>query len=101
IHRESLSGCLSPTEIYNSMLFSSGGLTKVLNRVTKAGLVERIDNPEDKRSKLVKLTDTGRILIVKVMQELHSSEQKKMAVLSDLEKQQLNSLLVKFISAWE
>ncbi|MGF1757260.1 MarR family transcriptional regulator [Photobacterium sagamiensis] len=93
--------CLSPTELYCSMLFSSGGLTKVLGRITKAGLVERIDNPEDKRSKLVQLTESGKSLIDKIIQELHNSEQKKMAVLSGQEQDQLNTLMEKFLSAWE
>ncbi|GAL11585.1 transcriptional regulator MarR family [Vibrio astriarenae] len=55
--------CLSPTELYRSMLFSSGGLTKVLSRVQKAGLIERIENPEDGRSKLVQLTHQGKTVL--------------------------------------
>ena len=101
LRREGEPYCLSPTELYCSMLFSSGGLTKVLNRVTDAGLIERIDNPEDKRSKLVKLTETGKLLIDKVRHELHICEQKKMTVLSEPEQQQLNTLLEKFLSVWE
>ena len=101
LRREGEPYCLSPTELYHSMLFSSGGLTKVLNRVTNAGLVERIDNPDDKRSKLVKLTETAKVLIDKVSYELHSYEKKKMDVLSEQEQQQLNALLEKLLSAWE
>ena len=101
LNREKAPYCLSPTELSHSMLFSSGGLTKVLNRVTDAGLIERIDNPEDKRSKLVKLTEKGKILIEKILPELHRSEQKKMAVLSKQEQQQLDTLLEKLLSMWE
>ena len=101
LRREKPPYCLSPTELSHSMLFSSGGLTKVLNRVTNAGLIERIDNPEDKRSKLVQLTGTGKTLIEKVIDELHRSEQKKMTVLSKQEQQQLDTLLEKLLTVWE
>lgn len=73
----------------------------MLIRVSDAGLIERIDNPEDKRSKLVKLTEKGKILIDKVIPELHRQERKKMAVLSAGEQQQLSLLLEKLLSAWE
>ncbi|KHT61464.1 transcriptional regulator [Photobacterium gaetbulicola] len=93
--------CLSPTELYSSMLLSSGGLTKVLTRVTKAGWVERVDNPEDKRSKLVQLTVAGRVLIDKIIQELHRNNQRKLTALSKEEQQQLDGLLAKMLTAWE
>ncbi|MGY5449576.1 MarR family winged helix-turn-helix transcriptional regulator [Agarivorans sp. MS3-6] len=87
--------CLSPTELYSAMLFSSGGLTKVLTRITNAGLVERINNPDDKRSKLVRLTEQGKVLIEQVTLELHEQEQATLSVLSQQEQQQLDQLLRK------
>ncbi|PSU30524.1 MarR family winged helix-turn-helix transcriptional regulator [Photobacterium lutimaris] len=93
--------CLSPTELYSSMLISSGGLTKVLTRVTQAGLVKRIDNPEDKRSKLVQLTVEGRVLIDDIIQKLHGSNQARLKVLSKEEQRQLDGLLAKMLTAWE
>ncbi|MCW8330154.1 MarR family transcriptional regulator [Photobacterium sp. SDRW27] len=101
LRREGGSCCLSPTELYQSMLFSSGGLTKVLNRVTTLGLIARLDNPEDKRSKLVQLTEKGKVLIDKVIQELHNHEQQRISVLSEQEQEQLNALLEKLLSARE
>ncbi|MGR5148062.1 MarR family winged helix-turn-helix transcriptional regulator [Photobacterium alginatilyticum] len=93
--------CLSPTELYRSMLFSSGGLTKVLSRVTTLGLIERLDNPEDKRSKLVKLTEKGKELIDRIIQQLHNHEQEYVSVLSKEEQEQLNTLLEKLLTARE
>ena len=101
LRREGEPCCLSPTKLYQSMLFSSGGLTKVLNRMTQSGLIERIDNPEDKRSKLVQLTDKGNILIDRIIRELHASEQRRISVLSQQEQQQLNALVEKLLSVWE
>ena len=93
--------CLSPTDLYQTMLFSSGGVTKVLCRVTKAGLVERIDSLTDKRCKLVKLTNKGRDLIIDIMLRLNTKHESKMSVLNTQEQIQLNTLLTKLLSAWE
>lgn len=101
LRREGEPFCLSPTELYRSMLFSSGGLTKVLNRIAKSGLIVRIDNPEDKRSKLVQLTDKGQALVDELIQELHTIEQEKISILSAQEQQQLNTLLEKLLSVRE
>jgi DNA-binding MarR family transcriptional regulator len=51
---------LRPTELYTSLMISSGGLTDRLNRLHKAGLVERTPSTEDARSMLVQLTPLGR-----------------------------------------
>ncbi|WP_394132289.1 MarR family winged helix-turn-helix transcriptional regulator [Shewanella maritima] len=93
--------CLSPTALYHSLLFSSGGLTKVINRMGQAGLIERIDNPDDKRSKLVQLTQKGKELVDAVIIELHKNEKKKLSVLSKNEIQQLDTLLNKLLSSWK
>ncbi|CAM2858532.1 MarR family winged helix-turn-helix transcriptional regulator [Vibrio rarus] len=101
LRREPAPYCLSPTELYQSMLFSSGGLTKVLNRLTGAGLIRREDNPLDKRSKLVLLNEQGLRIIEVVTEELHQLEHKNMARLSATEKQQLDRLLSKLLQEWE
>jgi len=95
LRKEKMPHCLTPTELSTAMLFSSGGLTKVLNRIRVAGFIIRIDNPNDKRGKLVQLTEKGKDLIDKVIVELHAKEQNKMNVLSKSEKVLLNTLLEK------
>lgn len=97
LRRSVIPYCLSPTDLYKSMLFSSGGLTKVLGRLVEAGLVERLDNPDDKRSKLVKLSIKGKQLIETVMPELHQQQQHLLKGLSDNEIAQLDSLLGKIL----
>lgn len=101
LRKERFPHCLTPTALSTAMLFSSGGLTKVLNRITTAGFIVRIDNANDKRGKLVQLTESGKMLIDKVIVELHAEEQNKMNVLSQHEKEQLNTLLKKVLNVWE
>ncbi|WP_226911389.1 MarR family winged helix-turn-helix transcriptional regulator [Gallaecimonas mangrovi] len=45
--------CLSPTELYRLMLVSSGGMTKILNRMANKGLISR---PPTRRRPLKKGT---------------------------------------------
>lgn len=50
---------LTPSELSQGLLLSSGGTSNVLRRLTQAGLVERHGNAEDRRSSWVQLTDLG------------------------------------------
>src|SRR3954462_259051 len=51
---------LRPTELFRSLMISSGGLTDRLERLEKAGLVMRRPSDTDARSLLVELTKNGR-----------------------------------------
>jgi DNA-binding MarR family transcriptional regulator len=49
----------SPTELYNVLQRSSGGMTKMLKRLESLGLVKRSPDPHDGRGSLVALTKSG------------------------------------------
>lgn len=51
---------LTPTELYRSLMVSSGGLTHRLKRLEAAGLVRRVPSPDDGRCRIVELTDEGQ-----------------------------------------
>ncbi len=51
---------LRPTELFTSLMISSGGLTNRLSRLEKAGLIDRPANEADGRSLPVRLTRAGR-----------------------------------------
>jgi len=56
---------LTPTQIYTSLMLSSGGLTYRLNRLLTARLIAREPSASDGRSLLVRLTDKGRAVAEK------------------------------------
>jgi len=51
---------LSPNDLLATMMVTSGTMTNRIDQLVKDGLVERVQNPDDKRSVLVQLTQTGR-----------------------------------------
>ena len=50
---------MSPTELSEIVVRSSGGMTQILDRLERAGLVARTPDPADRRKVLVALTDEG------------------------------------------
>ena len=51
--------CLSMTELANAVLLSKSGLTRLVDRIQEAGLVQRAAAPGDRRSLLIVLTPSG------------------------------------------
>jgi DNA-binding MarR family transcriptional regulator len=47
-------------DIAGELSLTTGGTSKLLDRVEQAGLCERQPNPADRRSSIVELTETGR-----------------------------------------
>lgn len=50
---------MSPTELADILLRSSGGMTQILDRLERAGLVVRAPDPDDRRKVMVALTPQG------------------------------------------
>jgi DNA-binding MarR family transcriptional regulator len=86
---------LRPTELFRSLMISSGGLTARLERLAKAGLVTREPAPDDARSLLVVLTPRGRALAESAFREDMAFESRVLAALDKGELQALEKLLRK------
>lgn len=54
---------LKPSELCNYMLFSWGGLTKVMSRLEKKGVIIRVNCEHDKRIRMIRLTDEGQQIV--------------------------------------
>lgn len=90
---------LSPTRLYEAAMISSGGMTNRIDRLERAGLVGRRPDPDDRRGKLIALTDAGRRLIDETIGRHVANEVQLLAVLSPQEQELLNVLLQKLITA--
>jgi len=90
---------LSPTRLYEALMISSGGMTNRIDRLESAGFVERRPDPNDRRGKLIALTDTGRRVIDETLGKHVANEQRLLSALTDAEQKKLNALLKKLIAA--
>lgn len=90
---------LSPTRLYEAAMISSGGMTNRLDRLERAGLVERRPDPSDRRGKLIALTDAGKRVIDETIGRHVANEERLLSVLTEDEQQTLNALLRKLIAA--
>jgi DNA-binding MarR family transcriptional regulator len=89
---------LSPTRLYGAAMISSGGMTDRLDRLERAGLVERRPDPNDRRGKLIALTDSGKRVIDETIGRHVANEVRLLSVLSSAEQKKLNALLKKLIT---
>lgn len=73
--RLDLHGPMRPKQIMGAVGLSSGGTTKLIDRMEKAGLVSRDPNgvPADARSVLVELTPEGRRVVREMARHLDRS----------------------------
>ncbi|MDP3802931.1 MarR family winged helix-turn-helix transcriptional regulator [Brevundimonas sp.] len=92
---------LRPTELYRSLMISSGGLTDRLNRLAKAGMIIRPASPDDGRSLLVQLTDKGRTTVETAFREDMAVEAAMLAPLDAAERRLLADLLRKLALGME
>ncbi|WP_327588245.1 MarR family transcriptional regulator [Nonomuraea sp. NBC_00507] len=59
---------LSMSAIGQEQVLTTGGATRLVDRMEAAGLVERADDPHDRRGRLVRLTPRGEEAAVRVAQ---------------------------------
>jgi DNA-binding MarR family transcriptional regulator len=54
---------LSPTQLASTMMLTTGGMTGRLDKLERAGLLERLPDPTDRRALRARLTPKGRAII--------------------------------------
>lgn len=90
---------LSPNELLQTMMITSGTMTNRIDRLEKAGLVERVSSSEDKRSVSITLTRKGKTLTDDMMQAHVDKQRDLVSKLKPAEQKQLNLLLKKYLQA--
>src|SRR3954453_3740440 len=86
---------LRPTDLTNTLMLTSSGTTKRLDRLEAAGLIAREPDPGDRRGTLISLTEAGRARIDAVTDAHLANEAELLAALSPDERDQLAALLRK------
>ena len=92
---------LSPGELLATTMVSSGTMTNRIDQLEKAGLVERLDNPEDRRGVLIALTPQGLKRVDAAVTDHVANQQRLVAGIEPDEREALDALLRKFLAVFE
>ncbi|GAL35251.1 MarR family winged helix-turn-helix transcriptional regulator [Vibrio maritimus] len=92
---------LTPSELIDTMMLTSGAMTNRLDKLENKGLISREHSKEDRRSVTVQLTQDGLVLIDKLIEE-HADVQKSLVKsMTAAQKKQANQLLKVWLSQYE
>ncbi|WP_312829073.1 MarR family winged helix-turn-helix transcriptional regulator [Pantoea anthophila] len=91
---------LSPTQLYQSLLVTSGAMTNRLNRLEQQNLIERVAAAGDKRSLLVGLTPHGQQQIERALAIHTATQEAALAPLTAKDRAELERLLKSLLLAF-
>ena len=86
---------LRPSDFTGSLMLTSSGTTKRLDRLERAGLIARAPDPDDRRGVIITLTEAGHELIDRVTEAHMANEARLLEGLSAAERERLAGLLRK------
>jgi DNA-binding MarR family transcriptional regulator len=86
---------LRATDFTRTLMITSSGATKRLDRLERAGLIERSPDPQDRRGTLIGLTPAGRELIDGVTEAHLDNERRLLSSLTAQDRERLAGLLRK------
>lgn len=89
---------LSPAGLIASTMVTSGTMTNRIDQLEKAGLVERVQNPNDGRSFLISLTESGFRIIDAAVAAHVKTQERLVSGLSTQERRQLDGLLRTYLT---
>jgi DNA-binding MarR family transcriptional regulator len=92
---------LTPTALYRELVLTSGAVTHRVDALARAGLVDRVPDPADRRSSLVALTERGRAVADEAMAAHMLCEARLAAVLSVQDQRALGALLRQLLIGME
>lgn len=92
---------MSPGDLNDWCMLTSGGMTSRLDRLESAGLVRRLPDPDDRRSLLIELSPEGLALIDRLVMEHLENEERLLEPLTAEERDTLSVLLRRFLVSLE
>ena len=88
---------LRPADLLRSVLIQSGSLTACLDRLQKRGWIDRVENPDDRRSRSVQLTEAGRDLVDQAIETRFEEAERQVRYLTPKDRHELERLLRKLV----
>jgi DNA-binding MarR family transcriptional regulator len=90
---------LTPSTLSQSLIVTSGGMTKRLKALEEAGLVRRVPSPTDRRSNRVQLTSRGRKLVESIVSAHVANEERLLMGLDERQRHDRAALLRRYLIA--
>lgn len=88
-------GDLTVGGLIEAVLSTSGNMTVVIRNLEKLGHVHRTENPQDKRSFLISLTESGRTLIEGLFTQHMTLVEESLSPITEEEKETIIMILKK------
>ncbi|GHX07746.1 transcriptional regulator [Vibrio cholerae] len=90
---------ITPTELYQTLMLSSGAISTRIEQLVQRGLVQRVASEQDRRSCKVTLTEQGITLVDQALNAHVANVDGMLGVLTEQERKQLGQLLKKILLA--
>ncbi|EGR4117556.1 MarR family transcriptional regulator [Vibrio cholerae] len=90
---------ITPTELYQTLMLSSGAISTRIEQLLQRGLVQRVASEQDRRSCKVTLTEQGIELVDQALNAHVANVDGMLGVLTEQERKQLGQLLKKILLA--
>jgi DNA-binding MarR family transcriptional regulator len=92
---------MTATELARAAMLTSGAMTAVLDRLEEQGLVRREIDGEDRRARRITITEKGRSVINRALDQRMARHRALNAALTLEEREALNTLMRKLLIAVE
>lgn len=90
---------LTPSQLAQAVMITSGGMTGRVDRLAAAGFVVREQDPRDRRSVRVRLTEDGLATVDEALVDHLAAEEELLTPLTPAERTRLAALLRKLLVA--
>lgn len=92
---------MTASDLARAIVLTSGGMTPVLDQLEERGLINRQIDPEDRRARRITITEKGRSVVVRAMEQRLARHRALNAVLEAGERETLSNILRKLLVAME
>lgn len=92
---------MSASDLARAIVLTTGGMTPVLDQLEERGLINRQIDTEDRRARRITITEKGRSLIIRALDQQAARHRALNAVLSIEEREALSAILRKLLIIME
>jgi DNA-binding MarR family transcriptional regulator len=96
-----LKGIATPSELAKHTGLTSGATTAMLDRLEKAGLIERRPNPDDRRGTLITPVKSGAEKIASGFESARKAQDELISSYSEKELEIISDVFERFTKIWE